>query len=113
MFRTTVKYVLFLVGGHLLLGLILIVTEATHGLSDMDASFLIVLLVYYLNLPTVWLLDSLRVDFSWITIALAGILQWTILAFAIAAVHYAIKRRVRENTLQERQTPEQADGGDA
>jgi len=90
MFRTTLKYVLLLVGVHLLLGFILIVTEATHGLSDMDASFLIVLLVYYMNLPTVWMLNSLGVAFRWITVVLAGIFQWSILAFAMSAVHHAI-----------------------
>ena len=91
MLRTTLKYVLFLVGGHLVLGLILLVTEATHGLSDMDASFLIVLLFSFLNQPSFWLLDFLRVDFSWIAIVLVGILQWTVLACAFAAVHYVIR----------------------
>jgi len=100
MVRIILKYVMVLVGGHLLLGIVLLVTEATHGLSDMDASFLITLLVYYLNRPTIWLLDSMGMDFSWTTIVLAGILQWSILAVSLGTVHYSVRCRVRKNTTR-------------
>ena len=71
---TLERYALFLVGGHVVLGTILLVTDATYGLSDMDGSFLIVLLVHYLNLPTSCVLGLLRVDLGWVGVILGGIL---------------------------------------
>ena len=85
MLRTTLKFAKFLVGGHLLLGLALIVTEATHGINDQDPSFALALLVHYMNLPSVWLLNWLGVPNGVIPIVLTGVLQWAIIAFAMAA----------------------------
>jgi len=94
-FLTILKtYALYLVGGHLVLGVILIITEMTHGIDDMDSTYLIALLVHYLNLPTRWVLESLRVTPEIFTVVLAGTLQWASLAVALAAVHYAIKSGV-------------------
>ena len=42
MFRIILRLVMFLVGGHLLFGLILIVIETTHGINDQDLSFFVV-----------------------------------------------------------------------
>jgi hypothetical protein len=47
------RFALFLVGAHVLLGLSLLVIEATHGINDQDASFAVALVFHYLNLPSV------------------------------------------------------------
>jgi hypothetical protein len=95
MLRTTLKFAKFLVGGHLLLGLALIVTEATHGINDQDPSFALALLVHYMNLPSVWLLNWLRVPSSVIPVVLTGFFQWAIIAFAMAAIYHSFRAMVR------------------
>lgn len=119
MFRTTLKFALFLVGGHLLLGLSLIITAATHGINDMDPSFGLLLLVYYLNLPSVVLLNYLFgprfVAFSEVLkasyIVLLGILQWALFAFLLAGVYCGIKSMFRRCFLVGERTPRKANGG--
>ena len=89
MSRTTIRLSLFFVGGHLLLGLILLGIEAAHGINDQDASFAVAILFHYLNLPTVWVLQSLRVTPEIILVLLAGIVQWAIIGLATAALNRA------------------------
>ena len=89
--KTARRLALLLVGAHVLLGLILIVTEASQGINDQRASFALALVVYYLNLPTVWLLHFLRLPTGVVPVVAAGILQWTILAFAIATVYCGLR----------------------
>jgi hypothetical protein len=93
MMRTTLKLALFLVGGHLLLGLILLAIAATHGINDQDASFAVAMLFRCLNLPTVWALKSAggTIEGQIVLILLVGILQWVGLAFVVAAICHALK----------------------
>ena len=113
MLRNTLKFAKFIVGGHLLLGLALIVTEATHGINDQDPSFALALLVHYMNLPSVWLLNWLGVPNRVIAIVLAGVLQWAIIAFAMAAAFHYFRAMMRVVTRQVRQTPEHSASFDA
>ena len=106
------KLVMFLVGGHLLFGLILMVIEWSGGIDDQGPSFAAALLFYYLNLPSVGLLSYLGITpYTPLPIILVGILQWAGLALLISAVYYPFRSRGRVNTLQAGRTPEQADGG--
>jgi hypothetical protein len=121
MFRTTLKFALFLVGGNLLLGLSLIITAATRGISDMDFSYPLLLLVYYLNFLPVILLhylfgprfvavsEVLKVSY----IVLLGILQWALFAFLLAGVYCGIKSMFRRCFLVGERTPRKANGGNA
>lgn len=107
------KLALFFVGGHLLLGLILLSIEATHGINDQDASFAIALLFHYLNAPTVWLLRSLGGTPAIILVLLVGIVQWVGLALAIGAVHHAFTSRFRGTAGQVTKTAEPTAQADA
>lgn len=89
--KTARRLALLLVGAHVLLGLILIATEDSQGINDQKASFALALVVYYLNLPTVWLLNFLHLPTGVIPVVVAGILQWTILAFAIATAYCGLR----------------------
>lgn len=114
MFRTTVKFALFLVGGNLLLGLSLIITAATHGISDIDFSYSLLRLVCYLNfIPVIllyYLFGATFLSFPEVQkvlyIVLLGILQWTLISFLLAGVYCGIKSIFRrcflagERTLQ-------------
>jgi hypothetical protein len=73
--KTARRLALLLVGAHVLLGLILVVTDASQGINDQKASFALSLVVYYLNLPTVWLLHFLRLPTGVVPVVVAGILQ--------------------------------------
>ena len=95
MSRTTIRLALFFVGGHLLLGLILLGIEATHGINDQDASFAVAILFHYLNLPTVWVLQSLRVTPEIILVLLAGTVQWAIIGLTTAALYQAFRSGFR------------------
>ena len=87
---------LILVGGHLLLGLILIVTEAIHGVHDQDASFALALALYYANWPIVWLLTKLHVAIGAVSIVLAGIFQWTVVALILGLICHAVTSKCRQ-----------------
>jgi len=111
MLRTILRLTTFLVGGHLLFGLILMVIKATHGINDQDPSFAVALLFYYLNFPAVCLLRHLGTPPETIPpVILVGILQWGCVASVIAAVYYPFRSRPRMDTLQESQAPEQSGG---
>ena len=93
MLKTTMKYAVFLVGGHLLLGLSLAITEATHGINDQDPSFLLMMVVYQLNRPTTWFLSLVGLPMSTALLVLIGILQWSVLAVLLSALHQYIQTR--------------------
>ena len=95
MLRTVVRWMLVLVGGHLLLGLILIITEAIHGVNDQDASFALALAVYYANWPSVWVLTRFAVPLGAVPIVLTGICQWVVVALALGSVHHLAMSRCR------------------
>jgi hypothetical protein len=100
MVRTSLRLALFLVGGHLLLGMILLGIAATHGINDQDASFAAAMLFRYLNLPAVWVLRSTRgtIESQIVLILVVGIVQWAGLAFVIAAICHALRSTFRGQT---------------
>ena len=104
MLRTALKLAKFLVGGHLLLGLALIVTDAIHGVNDQDASFALALLVHTLNLPSVWLLNVLGVACGIVPIVLVGILQWTMVAFIMAALCHLFCLMIPQKSIPKEDT---------
>ena len=112
MSKTILKLALLFVGGHLLLGLVLLAVEAIHGINDQDASFAVAILFHYLNLPTVWVLRLLGGTPEIILVLLVGIVQWAGLALTIAAVYYVFRSRFRVVTGQATKTAEQADEGE-
>ena len=91
--KTMLKVFIPLVGTNLILGLSLLITEATHGISDQDVSMLLVLLVHYMNLPAVSLLHSFDTSPSTIVIVLGGLLQWSIISISIASIHHVLTQK--------------------
>ena len=91
--KTILKLAGWLVGAHLLSGVVLLVIEATHGINDQDASFAAALLFHYLNFPSVWLLRWMGVAPGIIAVLLVGIVQWTALAAVIGGGYRAIAGR--------------------
>ena len=91
MSKIALKFILFFVGIHLLLGVTLIITEAIHGINDQDPSYALALFVYYANIPSVWLLNTLGVTIGSVSIVLTGCIQWTVVALIIAGVYYGVK----------------------
>jgi hypothetical protein len=91
MAKTTLKLALFLVCGHLLLGVILMGIAATHGINDQDASFAVAMLFRCLNLPTVWALGTAggAIESRIVLILFVGIVQWIGVSFVIAAIFHA------------------------
>ena len=95
MSKIALKFILFFVGIHLLLGVILIITEAIHGINDQDPSYALALFVYYANIPSVWLLNALGVTIGTVSIVLTGCIQWTVVALISAGLYYGIKTIIR------------------
>ena len=85
------KPVLALVGAHLLLGVILLAIEATHGINDQDPSFAVALLFHGLNYPAVRLLRSLGMTPGIAAGLLTGIVQWAVLGAALAVAWRAVR----------------------
>ncbi|MBI5396266.1 MAG: hypothetical protein HZA91_13300 [Verrucomicrobia bacterium] len=105
------KLALALVGAHLLLGAILMVIKATHGINDQDASFAVALLFHYLNFPSVWGLRSVAgADPGIIAVLLAGIVQWAALAAVVVGGYRAIAGRADADSKQ--RTARVSGGGD-
>ena len=98
MSRTTAKFALLFVSGHLLLGLILLGIEAGHGINDQDASFAVAILYHCLNLPTIAMLRSLHVSPGIPVVLLAGIAQWAVVGVATAAIYRSLAAGFRTVT---------------
>ncbi len=113
MTRTALKIALVLIGGHLLLGVALLVIEATHGINDQDASFGIALVFHYLNLPSIWILASMGMTPEIVVVLVAGIAQWAGVALAIAVVLRVSISTFRAITCRMTQTAQPAGAGDA
>ncbi len=90
--KTLLRLTGILVGAHLLLGVILMVIVAVHGIDDQDASFAVAVLFYYLNFPSVWLLRSLGGDAGIGAVLLAGIVQWAAVAALATGGCRAVRR---------------------
>ncbi len=86
--RTMKRTLLILVGGHLALWLVLSLISLTIGLSDQSPSFLLVLAVYWLDLPARWLLESVgksgAVQEGWLFVV--GTIQWAVIAVFLATL---------------------------
>ena len=93
--KTVLKLAGWLVGAHLLLGGALLVIEATHGINDQDASFVVALLFHYLNFPTVWLLRWMGIVPGIMAVLLVGTVQWITLAALIGGGYRAIAGRTK------------------
>lgn len=100
MSRTIVRLVLVLVGVHLLLGLVLLVIQATHGINDQDASFAVAMVFYCLNLPTFWLLRHMGGRPGVAVVVVAGVVQWAGLALLIGVICHAVRSGIRAATGQ-------------
>jgi hypothetical protein len=102
--RTALKVVLVIVGGYVTLGTALILVDAIHGINDQDPSFVLWLLVLFMNKPTVWVLDALDVSIRPTPVVLAGIVQWAVIGCAVAAVWNSLKAMDRRATQSDNAT---------
>jgi len=80
------------VGVHLLLGVVLLVIEATYGIHDQDISFAIAMLFHTANYPTVWVLRFFGVNPSIVVTLVAGVVQWGVLGAGVGAVVRSLRR---------------------
>jgi hypothetical protein len=72
-----------MVGIHAVLILLLALVHYTRGVSDEDATFLLALLVWFMDRPAIWVLGSSPEPVS---IFLAGTVQWLLIATPVAAL---------------------------
>ena len=61
---------------HLLLGTVLLIIDAVHGVNDQDFSFAVALLFYYLNWPAAQGLHWMGVELTIMRLMLAGLPIW-------------------------------------
>lgn len=87
MLRTGLRAAAILVGTYVGLWAMLWLVQATHGLSDQDPSFLLVLLVYALAWPSAQLLRLLGVGDNELLVFLIGCIQWLVVAFVLAGIY--------------------------
>lgn len=78
-FRMAICFVL----AHLLLGFLLLLINALHGINDQDVSFAIAMLFHYANYPTVWMLRLFGVNPSIGATLAAGIMQWGVIGVVV------------------------------
>lgn len=79
----------FTVGIHAVLLFLLALVHYTRGVSDEDATFLLALLVWFIDQPAIWVLGSSPEPIS---IFLAGTVQWLLIALPVAALLNGIAR---------------------
>ena len=80
------------VGVHLLLAVLLLVINATHGINDQDISFAIAMLFHTANYPTVWVLRLFGVNPSIGAILVVGVVQWGVIGAGVGAVIRSLRR---------------------
>ena len=113
MTQTILKTTLTLLGGHLLLGVALLVIDATHGISDQDASFAVALLFHYLNLPSIWLLESMGSAPKIGVVVAVGLAQWVALGLAIGMLVHVSRSACRALIGRRTKAGKPAGPGDA
>lgn len=93
-----------LVGIHAVLLLALTLIHYTRGISDEDATFLLALLVWFIDRPALWVLGPAPEPIS---IFLAGTVQWLLIALPVAALLHGIahwRRRPAGESVDDRPT---------
>ncbi len=80
------KLPLMLVGGHLLLGTILLGITATRGINDQDASYALAMVFHFLNLPSIWLLRWMGAAPGIAAVLVVGVVQWTAVGLLMAVL---------------------------
>jgi hypothetical protein len=80
------------VGVHLLLGVLLLVIEVTHGINDQDISFAIALLFHAANYPAVCVLRLIGMNPSISATLVAGVVQWGVIGAGVGAVVRSLRR---------------------
>ena len=111
--KILLKTVLVLVGGHLILGLALLLIESVQGINDQGPSYAVGLLFYYLNLPSVWLLKSMGAEPGIALVVAVGTVQWAVLALAIAIAFHKSASALRSITGREKKAGEAEVAGGA
>ncbi len=76
-----------MVGIHAVLILLLALVHYTRGVSDEDATFLLALLIWFLDRPAIWVLGPSPEP---VGIFLAGTVQWLLIALPVAALLHGI-----------------------
>ena len=76
-----------MVGIHAVLLFLLAVVHYTRGVSDEDATFLLALLVWFIDRPAIWTLGPSPEPLS---IFLAGSVQWLLIALPVAALQHGV-----------------------
>lgn len=76
-----------LFGVHTVLIVALAVIHYTRGVSDEDATFLLALLIWFLDRPAIWILGSSPEP---VGIFLAGTVQWLLIALPVAALLHGV-----------------------
>lgn len=80
------------VGVHLLLGVLLLMINATHGINDQDISFAIAMLFHMANYPTVCVLRLVSVNPSIGATLVTGVVQWGVIGAGVGAVVRSLRR---------------------
>ncbi len=76
-----------MVGIHAVLILLLALVHYTRGVSDEDATFLLALLIWFLDRPAIWVLGPSPEP---VGIFLVGTAQWLLIALPVAALWHGI-----------------------
>ena len=93
MMKTFFKAAVFIVGVNLMLVFALFLTEATHGINDQDASFLLAMIVYTLNKPAISAFQSLGVASEMWTLVVGGTIQWAAVSAFVALIIGAVRSK--------------------
>ncbi len=101
MLRTAMKLTLIVILIYSALGVSLLLTEAIHGINDQDASYALALLVYFVNMPSVWLFKWTGVSANVLSVVVVGLFQWSLSAFLVGTVYAKVRSKLRENTAEQ------------
>ena len=91
--KSLFKIAITILAIHILLGITLLIFDATIGINDQGPSFAFSMLYYYANYSAVWLLNSLDIKLSLILVIFAAIPQWLVLAAIISCISRLIPNK--------------------
>jgi hypothetical protein len=82
---------------HLLLGSVLLVIDAVHGVNDQDFSFAVALLFYYFNWLPWQVINGMGAEFSIMRLMVTGVPFWIGLGVLVVCFGRLLVHRKSEN----------------
>ena len=91
--KTILKLLLWIVGIHTILWILFGLILSTTGIDDQSPTFLVAVIVYYVDVPARQVLDWCGMSTNELNVFFFGTIQWAMIALLLAGGYGALRRK--------------------